>query len=71
MVPAGQFDGTGEAPWQGGTEIVSFALTGQAEYGGALQGLEGWLQKPNADFRGNLLWALITLGIWCESAGIH
>jgi asparagine synthase (glutamine-hydrolysing) len=37
----------------------------------ALPGLSAWLARPDADFRGNLLWALITLGVWSESAGVR
>jgi hypothetical protein len=40
----------------------------------ALPGLEKWLANPPAYFRGpweGTLWALISLGVWCEHAGVE
>ena len=40
----------------------------------ALPGLEGWLRRPIDDYHGpweGTLWALITLGVWSEAAGLR
>ena len=38
------------------------------------RGVETWLEHPPEYFRGpweGTLWALLALGIWCESAGVE
>jgi asparagine synthase (glutamine-hydrolysing) len=40
----------------------------------SLPGLEGWLDRPIDDYHGpweGTLWALLTLGIWSEAAGLR
>jgi hypothetical protein len=56
-----------------GDEIRS-RIVGSAAVRRALPGLERWLAKPPACFRGpweGTLWALLSLGIWCEQHDVR
>jgi asparagine synthetase B (glutamine-hydrolysing) len=40
---------------------------------GALPGLESWVRQPPERFHGpweGTFWALVTLGVWCDAAGV-
>jgi asparagine synthase (glutamine-hydrolysing) len=55
------------------TDVRGFVLESRA-LRGALPGLEAWVLNPPEFFRGpreGTLWALLTLGIWCETAGVR
>lgn len=39
-----------------------------------LPGIDSWVRRPIQDFHGPLestFWSLLSLGIWCESTGVH
>jgi asparagine synthase (glutamine-hydrolysing) len=55
-------------------DIVRGRILGATAVRRALPGVEGWLANEPAYFRGpweGTLWALLSLGIWCEGAGIR
>jgi len=56
-----------------GAEVRSFVLDAPAVRA-ALPGVESWLAQPPERFRGpweGTLWALLALGIFCETAGVR
>ena len=49
-------------------------ILGSAAVRGALPGVERWLAHGPSYYRGpweGTLWALLSLGIWCEAAGVR